>query len=224
MSFQDFGLNFNASQFAFTQSDGGICLPLADYPMEITNIQQIAVKDNAQKGFIEISLTVLDGQYKGQIQKDRLNVYGQGETATRIGYERLSAYAHVAGKLQLPNAGLLLGTKLIASCGPQDPPNEKYSHVKMIKDIAGNPVVFGQPCAPQPAPGQSFGAAAPVQTPPAFAAGPVQTAPAAGGWNNPAQPAAPAAAFPVQSVGAPATAAWGGAAAAPASDKPSWAQ
>lgn len=209
--FNDFALNFNAQQFDPRQSEGGICLPLADYPMEIINIAQVAVKDNANKGYIEISLKVLDGQYIGQIQKDRLNVYGQSEDTTRIGYQRLSAYAHIAGKLQLPNAGLLIGTKLIATCGPQNPPNEKYSEVKMVKDIAGNPPMFGQPCAAQPVSGQTFGHTASAAAP----AAPVQ-----GGWNNPAQPAAPAASagFPVQTVpmSAPAGAAGFGAPAAPA--------
>lgn len=171
--FNDFALNFNATQFDPRQSEGGICLPLADYPMEISNIAQVQVKDNANKGFIEVSLTVLDGQYKGQIQKDRLNVYGQDETTTRIGYQRLSAYAHIAGKLQLSNAGLLLGTKLIATCGPQNPPNDKYSDVKMVKDIAGNAPQLGQPGAQQPQQGAAFSQPQQTQQP--------------SNWNNPAQ-------------------------------------
>lgn len=197
--FNDFALNFNATQFDPRQSEGGVCLPLADYPMEITNVAQIAVKDNPNKGYIEVSLTVLDGQYKGQVQKDRLNVYGQDETTTRIGYQRLSAYAHIAGKLQLPNAGLLLGTKLIATCGPQNPPNDKYSEVKMVKDIAGNPPQLGQPAAPQPQQGQSFGQ---TQPNPGFQPQ-QQQQPAQGGWNNPAQqqqPQQPQNSFPVQNV------------------------
>jgi hypothetical protein len=217
--FKDFALNFNAQQFDPRQSEGGICLPLADYPMEITNIAQVAVKDNPQKGFLEISLTVLDGQYKGSVQKDRLNVYGQAEDVTRIGYQRLSAYAHIAGKLSLPNAGLLIGTKLIANCGPQAAPQEKYSEVKMVKDIAGNPPVFGQPSAPQPAQGQGFGAAQQAAPAPAFG----QPAPAAGGWNNPAQtqqPAPAASPFGVQTGIQPA----GFTPGQPAAGTPSWAK
>lgn len=216
MGFQDFALNFNAQQFDPKQSEGGICLPLADYPMEIVNIAQVAKKDDANKGFIEISLKVLDGQFVNQIQKDRLHVYGQDADVTRRGYERLSAYAHIAGKLTLPNAGALLGTKLIANCGPQQPPQEKYSEVKRVMDIAGNLPVLGTPAAPQPAPGVAFGQTAPATAQPSFAA-PAQAAPAAGGWNNPAQAQAQQPAtggFPVQNV--PATPATGG--------KPSWAQ
>lgn len=189
--FQDFALNFDASQFDPRQSEGGVCLPLADYPMEITNIAQVASKNDAAKGFIEISLTVLDGQYKGSVQKDRLNVYGQEAEVTRMGYQRLSAYAYVAGKLTLPNAGALLGTKLIARCGPQDPPNEKYSQVKMVMDVAGNPPVQGQQPAPQPQQGQPFGQtqqAQPTTAQPTQTFGQSAAQPAAqGGWNNPAQ-------------------------------------
>jgi hypothetical protein len=233
--FQDFQLNFDATQFDPRQSEGGVCLPLADYPMEITNIAQVAKKDDPNKGYLEISLTVLDGQYKGQVQKDRLNVYGQDDTTTRIGYQRLSAYAHIAGKVKLPNAGMLLGTKLIATCGPQNPPNEKYSEVKMVKDIAGNPPVLGQPAAPQPANGQAFGQQPqqPVFGQPAQGQPQQPQQPAQGGWNNPAQqpaqPAQPAqAGFGVQNLpmqGQPAQPAWNQSAQPAASgNTPSWAK
>lgn len=199
-------LNFDASQIDPRQSEGGICLPLADYPMEIVKIEQEAVKDNPNKGFLKISLKVLDGQYANQIQIDRLNIYGQGETPTRIGYQRLSAYCHVAGKLKVADSQELIGTKLIATCGPQDPPNEKYSDVKMVKDIAGNPPVHGQPSAPQPSASQPMPAAT-VQS-----NGPV--------WSNPAQQ-------PVQQAPATSAAPWGaqpGAAAPAASSAPPWAK
>jgi hypothetical protein len=166
-------------------------------------MEQIQVKDQPGKGFIAVHLKVLDGQYINQVQIDRLNIYGQSETATRIGYKRLSAYAHIAGKLRVANASELVGTKLIATCGPQDPPNEKYSEVKIVKDIAGNVPVHGQPAAQQPAPGQPFGQTQQPQQPATgfaaqgggFAAAgggfPAQAQPAQGGWNNPAQPQQP---------------------------------
>lgn len=187
----NFVLNFDATQVDPRQSVGGVCLPLADYPMEIVKMEQEQVKDQPGKGFVAVHLKVLDGQYAGQVQIDRLNMYGQGEVPTRIAYQRLSAYAHIAGKLRVANSAELVGTKLIATCGPQDPPNEKYSEVKMVKDIAGNPPVFGQPCAPQPGQGQAFSQQTTTQ--PAFGtAAPAQTAQPAqqGGWNNPAAPAA----------------------------------
>lgn len=207
-------LNFDASQVDPRQSEGGICLPLADYPLEIVKIEQVAVKDTPNKGFLAISLKVLDGQYVNQIQIDRLNMYGQAETPTRIAYQRLSAYCHIAGKLRVANAEELLGTKLIGTCGPQDPPNEKYSDVKVIKDIVGNPPVHGQACAPQPGAGQTF--VPPAQQAAAFP--PASAAPAAT-WPNPASTTA-----------APATGGatpWAtGTAAAPAGDagKPPWAK
>lgn len=188
-------LNFDASQIDPRQSEGGICLPLADYPCEISKIEQIAVKDTPNKGFLAVHLKVLDGQYVNQVQIDRLNIYGQAETPTRIGYQRLSAYAHIAGKLRVGDSQELIGTKLIATCGPQDPPNEKYSDVKLVKDIAGNLPVHGQPCAPQPAAGVAFGGAAPAPAQGGFppAAGfPPAPAQQQQQWPNPAQQPAPA--------------------------------
>jgi hypothetical protein len=187
-----FVINFDASQVDPRQSEGGICLPLADYPMEIVGIEQVQNKDDANKGHIAIKLKVLDGQYANQVQVDRLNIYGQAETPTRIAYQRLSAYCHVAGKLRVQNANELVGTKLIATCGPQNPPNDKYSEVKLVKDIAGNPPTFGQPSAPQSAgfsqqpqqPQQPQQGGFPVTTAAPF---PGASQPAQGGWSNPAQ-------------------------------------
>lgn len=176
-------INFDATQIDPRQSEGGVCFPLADYPMEIVKVEQVATKDNPNKGFLAISLKVLDGQYANQVQVDRLNMYGQSEVTTRIAYQRLSGYCHIAGKLRIADSNELLGTKLIATCGPQDAPNDKYSDVKMVKDIAGNPPVFGVASAPQPVAGVH---------PVAVAAAIQQTA--TPGWNNPAQAAQPVAA------------------------------
>lgn len=203
-------LNFDATQIDPRQSKGGVCFPLAEYPCEITGIEAVAVKDNPNKGFLEITLKVLDGQYKGQDQIDRLNLYGNSETAMRIAYQRLSAYAHIAGKLRVADSNELLGTKLIALIGPQDAPNEKYSDVKTVKDLAGNVPVLGQASAPQNTPYQApaqtqqqgFATATPVQGQQTFA--------------NPAtQPPSP--------FGATATPAGGGfGATQPAANQPPW--
>lgn len=202
-------LNFDATQVDPRQSKGGVCFPLAEYPLEITAIDAVAVKDQPTKGFLEISLTVLDGQYKGQVQIDRLNLYGNTETAMRIAYQRLSAYAHIAGKLRVADSNELLGTKLIALIGPQDAPNEKYSDVKQVKDLAGNVPVLGQVSAPQNTPYQT-------QQPAQTQQQPQQPA-------NPFGAATPAATAPPNPFSSPAAPAGGGfGTAAPAGNQPPW--
>lgn len=203
-------LNFDATQIDPRQSKGGVCFPLAEYPLEITAIDAVAVKDQPTKGFLEVSLTVLDGQYKGQVQIDRLNLYGNSETAMRIAYQRLSAYAHIAGKLRVVDSNELLGTKLIGLIGPQDAPNEKYSDVKMVKDLAGNAPVLGQASAPQNTPYQPQ---QPAQTQQQYQ--PAQTA------QQPHNPFPnPAAATQQPSFGAPANGGFG--ATQPAANQPPW--
>lgn len=211
---QEIVMNFDATQIDPRQSTGGICFPLADYPVEICSVEAVAVQNASNKGMLVLNLKVLDGQYKGQIQADRLNIYGQAETPTRIGYQHLSAICHATGKLRIGNASELIGGRFIATIGPQDAPNDQYSEVKLVKDLAGNIPVMGQPSAPQ-----TTAIQAPATQQPAPAA-PTAPAPAAATpWNNPAQPA-PAA---TGATGWPT----GGTAAAPApaaSSAPPWAR
>lgn len=142
---------FDATQFDPRQSEGGICLPYADYYMEVISINPVEAKDSTpqnKKGFFEFSLKVLAGEFTGAIQKDRLNMWGQGETATKIAYQNLAAYCYIAGKPHINDSNELVGMRLIATCGPQES-NEKYSEVKSRKDLAGNVPVQGKQCAPQ---------------------------------------------------------------------------
>ncbi len=212
----DVTLNFDAALVDPRQSTAGICFPLADYPVEITAVEAVAVQNSKDKGMLVINLKVLDGQYKGQIQADRLNLYGQAETPTRIAYQHLSAICHATGRLRIGQASELVGGRFIATIGPQDAPNDGYSEVKLVKDLAGNIPVAGQPVAPQNTP---------IQAPaPAAQAALAATAPATAAatpWNNPAQPPAPATAAPAASAQPWAT---GGGAALAASSAPPWAR
>lgn len=208
-------MNFDATQIDPRQSKGAICFPLGDYPLEIIGVEAVATKDDKNKGMLVLDLKVLDGELRGMIQQDRLNLYGQSETTTRIAYQRLSAYCHVTGRLQLSDANQLIGGRCVCTIGPQEAPNDKYSEVKLVKDLAGNVPVHGQAPAPQNTPIQ---AQAPVQT--QQAQQPAQAA-SASPWNNPAAPAQqptqqqPAQSQPWQQQPA--------AAAAPAGNKPPWA-
>lgn len=203
-------LNFNAYEYDPTQG-ATVCFPLADYNVEITNAEAKTVKDNMSEGYIELSLTVVDGNMRGLIQKDRLNLWNQNETAKRIAHSNLAAYCFAINRPYIQDSSQMIGGRLICTIGPQDS-NGKYSEVKVIKCPDGS-----LPTRPQ----QQQGAPAPpAQAPPAPPPSNVAAAPP---WANASQ-AAPAA--PAVQSGIPANPPWGnaqpGAPAPQSSPNPPW--
>lgn len=124
-------LNFNAFDYDPIQG-GSICFPLADYKLEITGAEPKVVKDNPAAGYLELALTVIEGDMRGLIQKHRLNLFNPNETAKRIAHQELSAIAFAIERPYLQTTEQLLGGRFIATIGPQLE-NEKYSEVKQIK-------------------------------------------------------------------------------------------
>ena len=124
-------LNFNGFDYDPTQG-GSVCFPLADYRLEITKVEPMQVKDNPGAGYLAIHLMCVDGDLKGMVQIDRLNIYNPSEVAKQIALRQLAAYAFAIGRPQLATTEQMLGGKLIATIGPQID-NPKYSEVKTIK-------------------------------------------------------------------------------------------
>ena len=187
-------LNFDAFQYDPTQG-GSVCFPLADYRLEITKVEPAQVKDNPGAGYLAIHLTCVDGDLKGMVQIDRLNIYNPSEVAKRIALQQLAAYAFAIGRPQLATTEQMLGGKLVATIGPQAD-NPKYSEVKVIKCSDGSLPVNPQKRGTQPA-------AQHAPAPPADSGQPT--------WAASAQPPAAAAAPP-----------WGGQPAAPVAAAPPW--
>ena len=218
-------LRFNAYDYDPSQG-GSICFPLADYKLEITAAEPKIVKDNPGAGYLELSLTVVEGDLRGMVQKHRLNLFNPSEVAKRIAHQELSAIAIAIERPYLQTTEQMIGGRLIATIGPQAD-DSKYSEVKVIKCKDGTaPTRNG---APAPGPAQPQGQVMPPQQP-AF-----PTAPAAPPWGTPppttqqapAQPpwgtTAPAPA-PAQTVPVPP---WGNSAPAPTSaptSAPPWAK
>ena len=188
-------LNFNAFDFDPTQG-GSICFPLGDYRLEITKVEPQQVKDNPGAGYLAIHLTCVDGDLKGMVQIDRLNIYNPSEVAKRIALQQLAAYAFAIGRPQLATTEQMIGGRLICTIGPQTD-NPKYSEVKQIKCADGSLPVNPQKSGNQPAPQQ---AATPQP-----------------GWGAP-----PAAQAPPPVDSGAAAPPWAGGAAAPPSGAPPW--
>jgi hypothetical protein len=195
-------LNFNANDFDPTQG-GSICFPLADYKVEITAVEPKVVKDNPNAGYLAVSLTVVEGDMRGMVQVDRLNIFSDKEVPKRIAHQQLAAYAFAINRPFLQTTEQMIGGRLIATIGPQaDDP--KYSEVKVVKCPDGSfPQRPPQGGGGVPQQGQQAAPAAPAQQQPWGGA----AAAAQPGWAAPAAPAAP-----VGQAAPP----WGGAAGAAA--------
>ena len=186
------GQQFDASQVA--PSTGYDVIPKGEYVMRITDSD--VVQNSAQTGTVlKLTLEVVSGEYAGRKVFDQLNLTNPNEMAVKISRERLSAYCHATGVIQLQDSQQLHGIPFVAKVkikvdknGVYDDRNE-ISSCKKLDQSAGQPQGFGgQPQgfggmpaqggfqAPQQAPQQ-----APVQQAPVQQA-PVQQAPAQGGY------------------------------------------
>jgi hypothetical protein len=198
-------INFNAYDFDPSQGSA-ICFPLADYKVEITAAEPKVVKDNPSAGYLELSLTVVEGDLRGMVQKDRLNLFHTNEVPKRISHQQLAAYCFAINRPYVQNTEDLIGGRCICTIGPQES-SDKYSEVKVVKCMDGTlptrPHAQGQAAAPQAAPQAPPPAPQPPQAPQAAPLQPQATPP----WNS-AGPAAPSwAAQPTPAAQAPTNAA-----------------
>jgi len=161
--------------------------------------------------YLELSLEVLDGQFKGRKVWDRLNLHNVNPVAQEIAYKTLSAICHAVNVIQVQDSEQLHNRPLqvkvsLRPAGPDanGTPREASNEVKGYKAIeqgapAAAPAAFApppaapaMPSAPQPpaAPAFAAPAAAPVAPTPPW------TQPATAAPATPAAPAMPAPAAP----------------------------
>ena len=130
-----------------------------------------------KSGFLELTLEIIDGPFKGLKGCDRLNIWNASQVAVDIAYSRLSAYCHVTGKYKINVTEELHGIPL-RICVRQQKGSDTYTEIYAVKDANGNdPGKSGPATAPQPT---GFGA--PAQAAPA--AIPVAEQPASGPWSG----------------------------------------
>jgi hypothetical protein len=202
-------LQFDANTVDPTQ--GPEVWPLGDYPLEITKDEVVPVKDDPSSAMLVLTLTCIDGPFRGKTHPYRLNIFNANTEAQRIAYQQLSALCHATGRIQISDTSQLVGARFIATIGPQKN-NPQYSEVKRVKDMQGNEPgkkSNSGPATAAPAPSYTAGpqAAAPAYAQPGPAPTPAAPAAPAGGWQQPGpqlvqqQPAPAPAAAPQQ---------WGG--------------
>lgn len=196
-----FDAQFDASQFE--PSQGGGPHPKGKFPATISNTS-IKPTKSGDGGMFEVEFSTQAGNIA-----NRYNLWNKEPKAVEIAQKQLSALCYATGifKLDFRNDGAALrGAKLIIEVDDQknkDGTPNGYVEVKKVYDANGN-----EPGKQTPAP-----ATQPQQAAPAPANAPAGNG---GGWGQPAQNNAPAA--------APASNGWqpGPIAAPTAGDKPPW--
>lgn len=174
------GQQFDASQVA--PSTGYDVIPKGEYVVRITDSD--VVSNSAQTGTVlKLTLEVVSGEYAGRKVFDQLNLTNPNEMAVKISRERLSAYCHATGVIQLQDSQQLHGIPFVAKVkikvdknGVYDDRNEISSCKKLDQStgqgFGGQPQGQPQGFGGMPAQG---GFQAPQQAP-------VQQAPAQGGY------------------------------------------
>ena len=176
------GQQFDASQVA--PSTGYDVIPKGEYVMRITDSD--VVPNSAQTGTVlKLTLEVVSGEYAGRKVFDQLNLTNPNEMAVKISRERLSAYCHATGVIQLQDSQQLHGIPFVAKVkikvdknGVYDDRNE-ISSCKKMEQGGGAPQGFGGQPQGQP---QGFGGMPAQGGFPAQQQAPVQQAPAQGGY------------------------------------------
>lgn len=152
-------------------------VPAGRYKVMIT---KSTMRETKQKtgSFLELELSILEGQYQGQFLWARLNLFNPNPKAVEIAERELSAICHATGVMNVQDSEQLHGIAFLVDV-VVDPGDDQYGPSNEIKKFLSLSEGAGQP-APQPA------AQAPAQPAPA-------QAPA---YQQPPQPAAAAAAGP----------------------------
>ena len=148
-------------------------------PVVITASEFKPSKSNAEtgqnNGYLELTLTVIDGPHKGETGPYRLNLYHNNPQTVDIANRQLSALCHVTNQMMISDSGQLHNIPFRAlvtlqkKAKPEDP---DYTQVSGVLDFAGNK------------PGQAKPAGAPMGQPMAQAT----PTPAPAAWGAPAQP------------------------------------
>lgn len=148
-------------------------LPAGWYNANITSSEMNPTKDGSG-AYIQLELTILDGQYANRKVFDRLNVQNKSQVAQEIAYATLSSICHATGVIQVQDTSQLHGIPMEVKLSVR-PASDGYEAANDVKGYrASSQGAGGMSQAPQ--------MAAPAQQPPA-------QQPPAQNWNAPQQSA-----------------------------------
>lgn len=221
-------LNFNAATVPPAEPGASIWEGAVLCMIRRTEVVETAAK-NGNK-FLALHVTALDGQYKGEDNVIRLNLWNSNQTSADVAQRQLSSICHVTGRMQIQDSDHLIGAPFISvwATEERDVQDTNTGAMKKIKSCQAKDFRYqsgqtireamsGQPAASpyvagatqQPMAGPATAPTAP-QTFTAPTQGPAPTGP---GFAPSAPPAAPPSFMPP--VGMPSAGPTGPAAAPP---------
>lgn len=147
-------------------------VPVNWYKVVITKSNVKPTKNDVNQAYLELVMTIIEGQFKDRQLYVNLNIFNQSQQAVEIAYKQLSAICHVVGQYNVQaqqnapdnTTPMLHNIPFMAYVVVGTGTNGPNNNVKGFKDIAGNdPGKQGQnqggtqqPQGGQPGPG--FGA------------------------------------------------------------------
>src|SRR5699024_8067063 len=136
-------LNFDATQHSPNQSFEPI--PAGWYNVKITSSEMKPTKAG-NGAYLELEMTVLDGDYANRKVFDRLNLDNPNPTAVEIAQGTLSAICHAVGVYQVEDSQQLHGIPMQAKVTVR-PATEQYS---ANNEVRGYQAIQGQGQATAP--------------------------------------------------------------------------
>ncbi len=119
-------------------------LPAGNYLCEITDSEMKPTK-NGQGSYLELTFTVLDGEYKGRKAWDRLCINHTNSKTVEIARANLSAICHAVGVMQPQDSVQLHNLPLVITvkCKKREDTGEVTNEIKGYakkEESAGEPV------------------------------------------------------------------------------------
>lgn len=126
-------------------------LPAGKYPVAVTESEW--QKTKKQDGtMLVLTMTVIDGPYKGRKVWDRLNLDNPNAQAMEIAQKTLSAICHATGVMKVSDSTQLHDIPLLATVRVSDGPNGPNNEVKGYAKLDGaQPIASTAPAAARPA-------------------------------------------------------------------------
>jgi hypothetical protein len=144
-------LSFNAEQVAPQAPMEP--LPAGIYPAAIEDSEVVPTKSGTGQ-MLKLNWKVLDGEFKGRVVFDRINVQNQNPKAEEIGQRQLSTLCHAVGVLQLKDSAQLHGIPCMIKVSVRRDETGQYADQNEVKDyraVEGAVAPASHPTASTPA-------------------------------------------------------------------------
>lgn len=137
-------------------------LPDGEYPVIIVDSEMKPTSKNDGSEYLSLSLEIIDGQYKGRIVFDRLNLVNANAKTVEIAQRTLSQICHAVGVMRVADSAELHNRPMLAKLGTEPggtkpsggnyPDRNKVKAYKPYGSAAPVPQAMTTPAPTQPAP------------------------------------------------------------------------